>query len=257
MIFQDNPFSLSGKHIVISGASSGIGRQCAISCAKAGAVVSLLGRSSDRLKATRETLDNPEKHRWYSIDLTNQDDVAGLVKDIVKETGKIHGLLNVAGISDTRALRSIDESKLDLFFRTNVYSSIYLTKEVCRKTHFSEKGGSIVFFSSVMALLGEPGKTVYGMTKGALLAGAKSLACELSPRQIRVNTISPGVIVTPINENLPHIKDPEKRKELEEKHLLGLGATEDVANACIFLLADASKWVTGSNLSVDGGYTAK
>jgi NAD(P)-dependent dehydrogenase (short-subunit alcohol dehydrogenase family) len=95
------------------------------------------------------------------------------------------------------------------------------------------------------------------MTKGALQAGAKSLACELASKKIRVNTVSPGVIITPINENLPHIKDIDKRQELERKHLLGLGKTEDVANACIYLLSDASKWVTGINLFIDGGFSAK
>lgn len=95
------------------------------------------------------------------------------------------------------------------------------------------------------------------MTKGALQAGSRSLACELASKNIRVNTVSPGVIVTPINENLPHIVDPEKRAALEKSHLLGLGKTEDVANACVYLLSDASSWVTGVNLFVDGGYSAK
>lgn len=108
-----------------------------------------------------------------------------------------------------------------------------------------------------MGSYGDVGKSLYAMTKGALQAASKSLACELSPKNIRVNTVSPGLIITPINENLPHIVDPEKRKNLEEKHLLGLGKTEDVANACIYLLSDALRWVTGTNLFIDGGYTAR
>ncbi len=95
------------------------------------------------------------------------------------------------------------------------------------------------------------------MSKGALLSGCRALAAEYARRKIRFNCISPGVIITPINENLPHIKDPEKRKALEAKHLLGLGKTEDVANACIYLLSDASRWITGQNLIVDGGYTVQ
>ena len=95
------------------------------------------------------------------------------------------------------------------------------------------------------------------MTKGALYAGAKSLACELARKNIRVNSISPGVIVTPINQNLPHIVDAEQRKQTEALHLLGLGDPNDIANACIYLLSDASRWVTGSNLVVDGGYTTR
>ena len=123
--------------------------------------------------------------------------------------------------------------------------------------HFAPEGGSIVFFSSIMGSHGETGKSLYAMTKGALQAASKSLACELASKQIRVNSVSPGLIITPINENLPHITDPTKREELERMHLLGLGKTEDVANACVYLLSDASRWVTGVNLYVDGGYTAK
>ena len=104
---------------------------------------------------------------------------------------------------------------------------------------------------------GENGKSLYGMTKGALVSGTRSLACELAKKKIRVNTVSPGVVITPINYNLPHIADPERRAVLEQQHLLGLGETEDVANACIYLLSDASKWVTGIDLCVDGGYTAR
>ena len=108
-----------------------------------------------------------------------------------------------------------------------------------------------------MGKVGENGKSLYGMTKGALVSGTRSLACELAKKKIRVNTVSPGVVITPINYNLPHIADPERRAVLEQQHLLGLGETEDVANACIYLLSDASKWVTGIDLCVDGGYTAR
>ena len=95
------------------------------------------------------------------------------------------------------------------------------------------------------------------MTKGALIAATKSLASELEKKKIRVKCISPGAIIKPINETLPHISDPEKRKVLEEKHLLGLGEAVDIANACIYLLSDAAKWITGTTLIIDGGYTAK
>ena len=94
------------------------------------------------------------------------------------------------------------------------------------------------------------------MSKGALISLSNSLACELASKKIRVNTISPGVIITPINENAPLISDPDKRQELERKHLLGLGSVVDVANACIFYMSDASRWITGTNLFVDGGYNA-
>ena len=251
-----NPFSLEGKHIVVSGASSGIGRQCAISCAAMGARVSLLGRNSERLQQTLSQMDGTG-HRIYVVDLTVEEDIKTTVQQIVKDSGRISGLLNAAGISGTLLMKSVSGKKLDEFFQNNVYSAYILTREVCRMGHFAQEGGGIVFFSSIMGSYGESGKSLYAMTKGALQAATKSLACELASKQIRVNSVSPGLIITPINENLPHITDPEKREVLEKMHLLGLGKTEDVANACVYLLSDASRWVTGVNLYVDGGYTAK
>lgn len=120
-----------------------------------------------------------------------------------------------------------------------------------------KEGGSIVFFSSIMGCVGESGKSLYGMTKGALISAVRSLACEYARRNIRFNSVSPGAILTPINADLPHMADPDLRRQLEDKHLLGLGRTEDVSNACIYLLSDASRWVTGQNLIVDGGYTVR
>lgn len=251
-----NQFSLDGKHIVISGASSGIGQQCAISCSKMGAKVSILGRNHDRLKHTLSMLEGLD-HQMYILDLTVEEDVKSTVKKIVEVGGRINGLLNVAGISGTLLMKSVSQDNLVEFFQNNVYSAYFLTREVCRMGHFSLDGGSIVFFSSIMGSYGEIGKSLYSMTKGALQAATKSLACELSSKKIRVNSISPGLIITPINENLPHITDPVKREALEKMHLLGLGKTEDVANASIYLLSDASRWITGVNLFVDGGYTAK
>lgn len=250
------PFSLAGKHIVVSGASSGIGQQCAISCAAMGARISLLGRNIDRLKETLSAMEG-EGHNVFVVELTVEEDIKVTVEDIVARSGQINGLLNVAGISSTLLLRSVSEKKMDELFKSNVYSAYTLTREVCKKRNFSPEGGSIVFFSSIMGSYGDVGKSLYAMTKGALQAASKSLACELASKRIRVNTVSPGLIITPINENLPHIADPQKRKKLEELHLLGLGNTEDVANACIYLLSDASRWVTGINLFVDGGYSAK
>lgn len=252
-----NPFDLTGKTIVISGASSGIGRQCAFTCASMGAAVVALGRNEERLGATMQQLDFPERHCSFTVDLTNAPEVEAVVAQLVAKVGRVHGLLNVAGISTTSLLKSLSDEKLDEYFKNNVYSTIHLTKEITRMGHFAKEGGSIVFFSSVMGSYGEVGKSLYAMTKGALQSGARSLACELAAKNIRVNTISPGLIITPINENLPHITDPEKRKKLEEMHLLGLGNPEDVANACVYLLSDASRWVTGTNLFVDGGYTAR
>ncbi len=108
-----------------------------------------------------------------------------------------------------------------------------------------------------MGCVGENAKSLYSLTKGALISGSRSLAIEYAPKEIRVNVISLGVVETPINKNQPYLADPGKRSITEAYHPLGIGHTDDIANACIYLLSDASRWVTGQNLIVDGGYTVK
>lgn len=250
-----NPFTLTGKKIIVTGASSGIGRECAVDFSRMGATVILLARNEERLTQTFLCLDG-SGHQVIVADLTDFNIIPSVVEEIVDKVGKVDGLVNCAGISTTLPLKLMTATKLDEFFRTNVYSAIELSKEVSKKKNMNE-GGSIVFLSSVMGVVGESGKSLYSMTKGALLSAARSLACEFAKRRIRFNCISPGAILTPINENLPHMTDPEKRQILEGKHLFGLGRPEDVAYACIYLLSDASKWVTGQNLIVDGGYTVR
>lgn len=252
-----NPFSLEGKVVVISGAASGIARQCAISCSKMGARLILLDLNEEGLKETMDMVERPSEHYWATVNLLEYDKVSEIIKDAVAKVGRINGLLNCAGISTTNLFKLTKPQELDKFFHVNVYTGYFLTQEVCKMGNLSKEGGSIVFFSSVAGNLGEVGKSTYGMTKAALLNLAKHLACELARKNVRVNSISPGAICTPINMNLPHMKDPEKRAALEAQHLLGLGETTDVANACIYLLSDASRWVTGTNLFVDGGYSVK
>lgn len=250
-----NPFNLKGKNIVITGASSGIGRQCAIECSKMGATVILVARNYERLK---ETFDNLSSHnnKIFCADLTSTDQIIDLAQKIGTEIGKIDGIVHCAGVSTTLPLKLVSNEKIENFFRSNVFSAIELTRELC-KVKFMNEGASIIFLSSVMGCVGESGKSLYSMTKGALIAATRSLACEFAKRKIRVNCISPGAILTPINENLPHMTDPDLRKELEDKHPLGLGQTSDISSACVYLLSDASRWVTGQNLIIDGGYTAR
>lgn len=252
-----NPFTLDNKVVVISGAASGIGRQCAINCSKMGAKLILLDMNEVGLEETMSMVERPEDQYSAKIDLTDYERVSIVVKEGVAKVGRITGLLNCAGISTTLPLNVAKPETMDKFFHVNVFTAYFLTQAVCKVGNFSKEGGSIVFFSSAAGQYGENCKSIYGMTKGALYSCAKSLACELARKNIRVNSISPGVIVTPINQNLPHIADPEQRKQTEALHLLGLGDPNDIANACIYLLSDASRWVTGSNIVVDGGYTTR
>lgn len=251
-----NPFTLEGKTIVVTGASSGIGRQCAIDCSRMGAKVVLIARNEQRLAETISLMEG-DGHLSIVLDLTDFSQLKDYVKDIVGKVGPIDGLINCAGISTTLPLKLMDAQKMDEYFHSNVFSAIELTRHFCQMGNVSKSGASIVFLSSIMALAGENGKSIYSMTKGALLSAARSLACEYARRNIRFNAVSPGAILTPINQDLPHMKNSEARAALESKHLLGLGKTTDISNACIYLLSDASRWVTGQNLVVDGGYTAR
>ena len=178
------------------------------------------------------------------------------IKEVVKEVGFIAGVINCAGVSSITPLKLIKETDMTAMIQSNIYSALFLTKEICRMGHYDKAGTSIIFLSSIMGLVGDNAKTMYSLTKGALQSACRSLAIELAPKKIRVNCVAPGAIMTPINANLPHMADPEKRAVLEAKHPLGLGETSDISNACIYLLSDAARWVTGQTIAVDGGYTA-
>jgi NAD(P)-dependent dehydrogenase (short-subunit alcohol dehydrogenase family) len=253
----ETPFSLNGKTVIVTGASSGIGRQCAISCSKIGATVVAFGRDQERLNETLRLMERSGKHIVCAVDLLDYDHVADIVKEVVLQKGRIDGLINCAGISTTLPLNSISPQKMEQFIQTNVIGAINLAKHTIKPAHFSESGGSIIFISSVMGVVGENGKTLYSMTKGALVAAAKSMAIELAQRKIRVNTVSPGVVETPMSKNAVYSKNEESLNRMKGLHPLGMGQPEDVANACIFLLSDAARWITGTNLIVDGGYLAK
>lgn len=253
-----NPFSLKDKVIIVTGASSGIGAQCAIDCSKMGAKVVLVARNEERLNETLSKCEEPSKHLVFPFDLSSSEGLKEAIKDVVGKMGKINGVVNCAGMSSVTPIKMITDDLLNQFFQTNVYSAINLSKEVARMGNYDKEGGcSIIFFASIMGCVGEKCKTLYSATKGALISASRSMACELAKNKIRVNVVSPGAIVTPINAHQAYMVDPVLRNELEDKHLLGLGECEDISNACIYLLSDAARWVTGHNLIVDGGYTAK
>lgn len=254
---NNSPFSLNGKLVLITGASSGIGRQCAISCSTMGASVVLLGRDIVRLGETLSLMENIGKHLIRNVDLIEYEKVEEEVQKIVYEKGRISGLINCAGISTTLPLSAVTPQKMEHFFGTNVIGAVNLTRLVIRASHFSDTGGSIVFISSVMGVVGENGKTLYSMTKGALISAAKSMSIELATRKIRVNCISPGVVETPMSKNAVYSRNEESLNLIKSLHPIGLGQPEDVANTCVFLLSDAARWITGTNLIVDGGYLAR
>jgi NAD(P)-dependent dehydrogenase (short-subunit alcohol dehydrogenase family) len=252
---KKNPFDLSGKKLVITGASSGIGRQCAITANTLGAFVVLIGRSEERLIETASSLSNTD-YLLLAVDITDYEQTAAELEKLLQGL-KIDGIIHAAGISTTLPLRNITPEKLQPFFETNVFAAINITKLLTKIKYANPDGMSIVFVSSVMGIVGELGKTIYSLTKGALVAGAKSLALELAQKNIRVNCVLPGVVETPMSANAVYSQDAAAYDKIKSYHPIGLGKPEDVANACAFLISDAARWITGTDLIVDGGYTAR
>jgi NAD(P)-dependent dehydrogenase (short-subunit alcohol dehydrogenase family) len=254
---EENLCNLSGKTIIVTGASSGIGRQCAITCSHLNARVALFGRNKVRLEETLRLMSGSEQHLICAVDLLEYEKVTWIVGEVVRQNGRIDGLINCAGISATLPLNATSQQKMEHFFKTNVIGAINLTKQSIKPAYFSKVGGSVIFISSVMGVVGENGKMLYSLTKGALIAAVKSMSVELAPRKIRVNSVSPGVVESPMSKNAVYSRDEKSLNKIRSLHPLGLGKPEDVANLCVFLLSDAARWITGTNLIVDGGYLAR
>jgi NAD(P)-dependent dehydrogenase (short-subunit alcohol dehydrogenase family) len=252
-----NPFSLANKNIVITGASSGIGRACAIACSQMGASLLLIGRQELELEKTKALLSSPESATILVLDLTQFEEVSKAIKTAIADFGAVDGAIHAAGISTTLPFRNITIEKMDHFFKVNVEAALHLTQSLIKPGSIAASGASFVFISSVMSQVGESAKVLYSMSKGALLAASRSMAIELAPKKIRVNCIAPGVVDTPMSQQAYYSQNPELKERITALHPLGLGLPEDVANACIFLLSDAGRWVTGTQLMVDGGYTAR
>ena len=254
---MSNSFSLENKNVVITGASSGIGRACAVCCSQMGAKLLLVGRQHVELQKTKALLFQPELAMVAIIDLTHFEEVTEEMKKVIPEFGPVDGIIHAAGISTTLPFRNISVEKMNNFFQVNVAAALYLTQLLIKPGNISANGASIVFITSVMSQVGESAKVLYSMSKGALLAASRSLAIELAAKKIRINCIAPGVVDTPMSQKAYYSQSDELKERIKSLHPLGLGSPEDVANACLFLLSEASKWITGTQLMVDGGYTAR
>ena len=249
-----NTIDFDGKWIVLTGASSGIGRAIAVALAACNAKLVLIGRDESTLRGTAESLSGPEA-RSLVMDLAETYSVADDLKKELSEVGPVYGLCHCAGVVETRPLTS---SKPEVFLRqlgVNLLAGMEIARTVARRDTMEKDGGSLLFLASLYAHVGAPGQTAYCASKGAIASAVRALAVELAPRNIRVNSLSPGFVKTAMTEYDARLTQSQL-DAIIAKHPLGAGMPEDIARAAVFLLNPANRWTTGADLVIDGGYTA-
>lgn len=247
-----NPFSLEGKTILVTGASSGIGRGIAVECSKMGAKVVINGRNQERLQKTFDQLEG-EGHIQIVADLSKQEDIERLANEVPE----LNGFVNSAGIPKICPVKRIDRQTLEEIMNVNAFGPILLTSQLLRKKKLQKKS-SIVLIASISGVcMANTGEGPYAATKAALAGYTKTAAFELAAQGTRVNTICPGLVPTEILtlSNEMFSEDQLKETMYGRYPLKRVGTPEDIANGAIYLLSDASSWVTGINLVIDGGYT--
>ena len=244
-----NPFSLIGKTILVTGASSGIGRAIAIESSKMGANIILTGRNEERLQETMSMLDAGE-HQYTVADITNEEDMANLVEQLPTLTGCVHS----AGIIGLTPIQAITTTKINQFEQINLHAPILLTKQLIKRKKLA-KNSSVVFISSAAGVYRvSTANALYAVTKSGLDAFMRSAALELANKNIRFNSVNPAMIETEALTNIP-MSEEQKNANLDQYPIKRYGKPEEVAYATIYLLSDASAWTTGTEIKIDGGLT--
>lgn len=242
-----NPFSLQNKTVLITGASSGIGRATAIECSRMGARVCLWGRNEQRLEETFSLLDG-EGHSFHVVDITNEEEVVR----IVDQLPLLDGCVNNAGITKLQMTQFIVKSDFQNIIDTNLIASVIITRQLLKKKKI-KSGGSIVFTSSVAGnFRASVGNGMYAASKAALSAFMRNVAIELAPRNIRCNSVNPAMVHTNIL-SVDFEKDEQAKIDMQTYPLKRYGKPEEIAYAIVYLLSDASAWTTGASLVIDGG----
>lgn len=245
-----NPFSLKNKTILVTGASSGIGKAIAIECSKMGAKVVVTGRNKERLKETYNLLEGEEHPDYLIADLLKEEDI----ENLVKEMPKLDGIVNCAGLTRVLPFQFAKQSDYRDILEVNFFAPTEITRLLV-KSRKIKRESSIVFISSVSGVFcSAPASSIYSASKGAVNGLIKGVAIDLAPRGIRVNSVNPGMIDTDIFSDSAITKE-QLEKDMQKYPLKRYGKPEEVAHAVVYLLSDASKWVTGSALLIDGGLT--
>ena len=245
-----NPFSLEGKTVLVTGASSGIGRTTAIECSKMGANMIITARNEERLKATLDSLstESGQMHQMFLADLSSEEGVNGLVDQLPH----LDGVSLNAGIVKTLPVKFINKDDLTEVLNVNMMGPILLAQRLLKKKKIT-RGSSVVFTSSIGGvMISTVGNTMYGVSKGGLNAFMKGMALEMASIGIRSNSVNPGFVATNIL-SAGTISEEQLKKNVAAYPLGRFGKPEDIAYAIIYLLSDASSWVTGHTLVIDGG----
>lgn len=238
-------FNIEGKTILITGASSGLGKEIAIKCSEKGAQLIITGRDKDKLADTHNQLKGTNQS--ITCDLSEEVNIV----ELVKELPPLDGVIFCAGVIEYNPVKFINSAKIKNTFAINFDSQALLTQQLIKHKKLKSQS-SLVYVSSIASKIGVPGTALYAASKASLNAFVKVTASELAGQKIRANSICPGIVVTPMGE---HAQDMSN--DLEKDYPLGLGQPIDVVGPCIFFLSDASKWITGSELIMDGGLTLK
>jgi NAD(P)-dependent dehydrogenase (short-subunit alcohol dehydrogenase family) len=248
---MDSPFFLNNKTILVTGASSGIGRSIAITCSQMGAKVFITGRNEKRLTQTYIDLEG-NGHEKVIADLTDLTQL----KNVVEQLPKLDGVVSNAGVVKSIITLASEPEDVNSMFKINTFAPINLIQFLLQAKKLN-KNSSIVFISSISGIYcGYIGGSLYGSTKAALNGFTKALALEVASRGIRVNTINPGMVDTNLLAETS-ISQEQLDEDIKNYPLKRYGKPKDVAYAVVYLLSDAAEWVTGTSLLIDGGYTLK
>jgi NAD(P)-dependent dehydrogenase (short-subunit alcohol dehydrogenase family) len=253
MIFA--PDYLQDRRILVTGASSGIGRATAALVAKCGARVVLCGRDATRLDAALADLPSGD-HNIQIAELGHADAAHDLMMAVVADGGPLDGVFHSAGVTKVLPLKLIKDRQLDEVFGANLRAAFGVTRAAAKRDVLRD-GGSLVFMSSVAAVCGRPALAAYCAAKAGLNGLVRSASVELAPRRIRVNAIDAGAVRTSMHDEFVGSVNADAQEEYARFHPLGFGEVDDVANIATYLLGAGGRWITGANLAVDGGAAAK
>lgn len=242
-----NPFSLEGKQILVTGASSGIGKEIAIVCSKMGAKVIISGRNIERLGETFDCLSG-EGHFMVAADLVLREDINSLVSSIPE----LNGIVHCAGVGDRIPLKMVREKDIERVMSANFNGPVLLQSSLLKKKKVMSKS-SIVFIASRAPFAPSPGNGLYAASKGALIAYSKVLGLELANQLIRVNCICPGMVWTDLAKRDSELTGVNYHDVEKSYPLKRFGEPSDIANLTVYLLSDASAWMTGSCIDISGG----